>query len=117
MSDTGFSTSSGIGGNEPGRDYAPAKDSQPTATDSGVPAQTNLQGGVGDRTQGAGKFGGSDVQQPSTGDQYGSSGGYGSAPGKGQGDALDKGVDFLEKKSGHQMVRPVLQRDVRSLDC
>jgi len=34
-------------------------------------------GGSGDRTQGAGNFGGNDVNQPSSGDQYGSSGGYG----------------------------------------
>lgn len=25
--------------------------------------------------------------------------------GQGQGDALDKGVDFLERKEGHEMVR------------
>ncbi|KLO11191.1 hypothetical protein SCHPADRAFT_906216 [Schizopora paradoxa] len=110
----GFSTSAGVGGGD--ADYNPTstdRDQQP-AGDFG-----QFGGGIGDRTQGQGNFGGADVNQPSTGDQYGSSGGYGgqvpasgqvgqgqgqgmNATGGGGGDALDKGVDFLERKVGHE---------------
>ncbi|KAL5504860.1 hypothetical protein ACEPAH_7523 [Sanghuangporus vaninii] len=68
-----FSSSTGIGGGDPGRDYNPSstdRDNQP-AGNSG-----NFGGGIGDRTQGSGNYGGGDVQDLSTGDQYGSSGGY-----------------------------------------
>jgi len=78
MSHTGFSSSTGIGGGE--RDYNPTStdlDQQP-AGDTG-----NLGGGIGDRTQGTGRFGSDDVENLSTGDQYGSSGGY--VPPDGQG--------------------------------
>lgn len=78
MAQTGFSTSTGIGGGE--GDYNPTStdyDHQP-AGESG-----NIGGGIGDRTQGAGKFGGENVEDLSTGDQYGSSGGY--IPPEGQG--------------------------------
>lgn len=77
MAHTGFSTSTGIGGGE--RDYNPTStdlDQQP-AGDTG-----NLGGGIGDRTQGAEQLS-EDVADLSTGDQYGSSGGY--IPPKGQG--------------------------------
>ena len=66
-------TSTGIGGGDPNRDYNPTStdlDQQP-AGDTG-----NYGGGVGDRSQGAGKFGADGTQNLSTGDQYGSSGGY-----------------------------------------
>ncbi|KAL5504864.1 hypothetical protein ACEPAH_7527 [Sanghuangporus vaninii] len=46
------------------------RDNQP-AGNSG-----NFGGGIGDRTQGSGNYGGGDVQDLSTGDQYGSSDGY-----------------------------------------
>ncbi len=109
----GFDTSSGVGGGD--ADY--------NATSTDLDQQPAGQfgqfgGGIGDRTQGQGKFGSADVNQPSSGDQYGSSGGYdGKAPGQGQaaavggeggrgregrGDALDKGVDLLERKAEHE---------------
>lgn len=71
MAHTGFSTSTGIGGGE--RDYNPTstdRDNQP-AGGAGY-----IGGGIGDRTQGSGEFGGDEMQDVSTGDQYGSSGGY-----------------------------------------
>lgn len=73
MSHTGFSTSTGIGGGDPNKDYNPTSTdlNQEPAGDSG-----NYGGGVGDRTQGQGEFGGSDVNDVSIADQYGSSGGY-----------------------------------------
>ncbi|EJD07723.1 uncharacterized protein FOMMEDRAFT_164612 [Fomitiporia mediterranea MF3/22] len=73
MSRPNFSTSTGIGGGDPNRDYNPTstdKDQQP-AGEFG-----NYGGGVGDRTQGSGEFGQGDVQDLSMADQYGSSGGY-----------------------------------------
>lgn len=73
MSSTGFSTSSGIGGGDPGSDYNPTStdlDQQPAGSTG------NYGGGLGDRTQGAGEYGSGDVQDLSSGDQYGSSGGY-----------------------------------------
>ena len=72
MSNTGFSSSSGIGGGDPHADYNPTSTdlrNQP-AGDAG-----HYGGGVGDRTEGAGNFGGED-KGVSSGDQYGSSGGY-----------------------------------------
>lgn len=109
MANTGFNTSSNVGGGD--SDYNPTTmgDQQPTS---------GFGGGIGDRTQGGGAFGGESVQQPSTGDQYGSSGGYGqgsmpsgqgtagprTTTGGGNGDFLDKGVDFAEKKAGHEQV-------------
>ncbi|KAH8109928.1 hypothetical protein DFH11DRAFT_1547834 [Phellopilus nigrolimitatus] len=86
----GFSTSSAVGGGDPGRDYNPTStdlDQQP-AGDTG-----NYGGGVGDRTQGSARLGERDVEEPSAGDQYGSSGGYAPAPGQGlQPASDDKGM-------------------------
>lgn len=115
MSDTGFSNSSGTGGN-PGRDYL----SVSTDMNQQLTGDTrNFGGGVGDRTQGSGRFGATNIQQPSQGDQYGSSGGYSgkslsaepdtsgiqTQDTRGQGDMVDKGIDYLEKKLGHEQVR------------
>lgn len=73
MKPTKVNTSTGIGGGDPDRDYNPTSmdsDQQP-AGDYG-----NFGGGIGDRSQGAGAFGTEGTQNLSTGDQYGSSGGY-----------------------------------------
>lgn len=70
---TTFSSSTEIGGGDPGRDYntiSTDRDNQP-AGDSG-----NFGGGIGDRTQGAGEYAGGNMQDLNAGDQYGSSGGY-----------------------------------------
>ena len=95
-----FSTSTRIGGGDPGRDYNPVSmdaASQPasgsgsnfgSATDTGDSERLNEErswegkhenygGGIGDRAQGAGAFGeGGVVNDVSNAGQYGSSGGY-----------------------------------------